>query len=300
MLPNAWPAIVFGPGHMVEKWKAEIPKVVPGAKGFIARSVADVTKFVRDWRPGDKWVLIMGYEMAKMGAGPVAIGNVPGCRRIRSFPATDEHGNVLSVRHKLRPCCPKCGNFVTLRGDDQAVKCSAVMRKITRPDGTTKDILCNEPLYQKTRYHRWQLADLTLKQFSGFFKTLICDEVHKAKGKDTDIARAFHQLTMATRYTINLTGTLSRWPFDEIASVTPLALDITQADLGADWRATSTLTLGATLGLRAVGEGVESSAQAAALTRLGCSLHQGFHLARPMSAAAASELLGRPTVRRSA
>ena len=208
MLPNAWPAIVFGPGHMVEKWKAEIPKVVPGAKGFIARSVADVTKFVRDWRPGDKWVLIMGYEMAKMGAGPVAIGNRPGCRRIHSIPNLDEHGNVLSVRHKLRPCCPKCGNFVTLRGDDQAVKCSAVMRKITRPDGSIKDILCNEPLYQKTRYHRWQLADLIHKQFPGFFKTLICDEVHKAKGKDTDIARAFHQLTMATRYTINLTGTL--------------------------------------------------------------------------------------------
>ena len=64
MLPNAWPAIVYGPGHMVEKWRAEIPKVVPGAKGFIARSLADVTRFIRDWKPGDKWVLIMGYQIA--------------------------------------------------------------------------------------------------------------------------------------------------------------------------------------------------------------------------------------------
>ncbi len=56
-------------------------------------------------------------------------------------------------------------------------------------------------------------------------------------------------LQQRVRPSLNLTGTLSRWPFDEIASVTPLALDITQADLGADWRATSTLTLGATLGL---------------------------------------------------
>jgi len=206
---NAWPAIVYGPGHMVEKWKAEIPKVVPDAKGFIANNIADVAKFIRKWQPGDKWVLIMGYEKAKLGAGPVAIGNRPGCRRLQAFRQWDEHGNVVSTQWEMRPSCPKCGAFVELRGNDQAVKCSAVKRKIVKPDGTTKDILCNEPLYQKNRYRRWQLADYIYKHApAGFFKTLICDEAHKTKGKGTDIARAFHQLTMATRYTINLTGTL--------------------------------------------------------------------------------------------
>ncbi len=92
---------------------------------------------------------------------------------------------------------------------------------------------------------------------------------------------------------------LARFPFDILKIDQSFVANLDGGEGGQELLR-SILDLGATLGLRAVGEGVESSAQAAALTRLGCSLHQGFHLARPMSAAAASELLGRPTVRRSA
>ena len=65
------------------------------------------------------------------------------------------------------------------------------------------------------------------------------------------------RLTLQQRVwpTLTLYGTVSRWPFDEIASVTPLALDITQGDLAADWRATSTLTLNGALGTLGYSDG---------------------------------------------
>jgi len=65
------------------------------------------------------------------------------------------------------------------------------------------------------------------------------------------------RLTLQQRVlpSLNLYATLSRWPFDEIASVTPLALDITQGDLAADWRATRTLTLNGTAGTLSFSDG---------------------------------------------
>ncbi len=65
------------------------------------------------------------------------------------------------------------------------------------------------------------------------------------------------RLTLQQRLlpTLNLYGTVSRWPFDEIASVTPLALDITQGDLAADWRATSAFTLNGALGTLSYSDG---------------------------------------------
>jgi EAL domain-containing protein (putative c-di-GMP-specific phosphodiesterase class I) len=47
----------------------------------------------------------------------------------------------------------------------------------------------------------------------------------------------------------------------------------------------STVTLGHNLGLTVVAEGVEDSATAAALDELGCDTAQGYHFARPLTAA---------------
>lgn len=51
------------------------------------------------------------------------------------------------------------------------------------------------------------------------------------------------------------------------------------------------VTLAHNLGLRAVGEGVETAGHLDALRDLGCDLAQGFHIARPQSAAAVADLL---------
>jgi EAL domain-containing protein (putative c-di-GMP-specific phosphodiesterase class I) len=51
------------------------------------------------------------------------------------------------------------------------------------------------------------------------------------------------------------------------------------------------INLAHTLGLVAVGEGVETSTQLEALRSLGCDLAQGYHLGRPMAAADLSTIL---------
>jgi len=53
------------------------------------------------------------------------------------------------------------------------------------------------------------------------------------------------------------------------------------------------VTLGHTLGLRVVAEGVETAAQLAQLRALGCDVVQGYYVARPQSAAALTALLDR-------
>ncbi len=50
--------------------------------------------------------------------------------------------------------------------------------------------------------------------------------------------------------------------------------------------------LGQALGLRVIGEGVETSAQAEALQRLGCDLAQGYHFGRPVEPQAIADLIG--------
>lgn len=67
------------------------------------------------------------------------------------------------------------------------------------------------------------------------------------------------------------------------------------AGLGTDEQDTAIVrtivTLGRTLGLRVVGEGIETEGQLDLLRSLGCHLGQGHHLARPMDADAMAELL---------
>jgi len=48
--------------------------------------------------------------------------------------------------------------------------------------------------------------------------------------------------------TLSVTAAGARWPFDEIAVVTPLALDVTQGDVTVEWRPRPTLSLSGTTG----------------------------------------------------
>ena len=59
----------------------------------------------------------------------------------------------------------------------------------------------------------------------------------------------------------------------------------------------SVLDLGRSLRLTTIAEGVEREEQVGALRRLGCHLGQGYHLGRPMDAAAATALLHAPSAR---
>lgn len=74
-------------------------------------------------------------------------------------------------------------------------------------------------------------------------------------------------LQQRVRPSLALAATLARWPFDEIASVTPLALDITQGELSADWRVTPSTSLFGALGLLDWSDGNAKRTWAARATR---------------------------------
>lgn len=73
--------------------------------------------------------------------------------------------------------------------------------------------------------------------------------------------------------TLGVTATVARWPFDEIASITPLALDIAQGDLALDWRPTARLALAATAGRLDWSDGNRKQTWSARATR---RLPRGF------------------------
>jgi Flp pilus assembly protein TadD len=80
-------------------------------------------------------------------------------------------------------------------------------------------------------------------------------------------------LQQRVRSSLGIAATVARWPFDEIASVTPLALDITQGELAADWRVTRRTTLVGSLGVLDWSDGNTKRTWSARATRL---LPKGF------------------------
>jgi EAL domain-containing protein (putative c-di-GMP-specific phosphodiesterase class I) len=115
---------------------------------------------------------------------------------------------------------------------------------------------------------------------------------------DTDLAveRLMELKALGVRLALDDFGTgysslsyLSRFPVDVLkmdrsfleAGATPAHSDL----------ATAVVTLGSSLGLPVVAEGIELDAQWQSLRALGCELGQGFYFARPMEGERAIEFL---------
>jgi diguanylate cyclase (GGDEF)-like protein len=79
-------------------------------------------------------------------------------------------------------------------------------------------------------------------------------------------------------------------PLDELKIDRSFVKDVA-TDHGSLALVASTAELGHTLGLRVVAEGIEDAETLNALREIGCDLAQGFHLARPMTAAALTAAL---------
>lgn len=85
-------------------------------------------------------------------------------------------------------------------------------------------------------------------------------------------------------------GRLRRMPVGQLKIDRSFMRDV-PGDEGAAAVVTAVVGLGRALGSRVVAEGVETEKQHAFLRATGCGYAQGFHLARPMSAADATALL---------
>jgi diguanylate cyclase (GGDEF)-like protein len=83
---------------------------------------------------------------------------------------------------------------------------------------------------------------------------------------------------------------LQRFPIDELKIDRSFVIDVDHGEKEGALVA-AIVTLAQRLNMQVVAEGVETLAQAAALQRLGCNLHQGYLYARPMPAGAYEALL---------
>jgi EAL domain-containing protein (putative c-di-GMP-specific phosphodiesterase class I) len=83
---------------------------------------------------------------------------------------------------------------------------------------------------------------------------------------------------------------LQRFPIDILKIAKPFVDDVA-AETGRHGLAQAILSLGGTLGVRTIAEGIEQLAQSTRLQELGCELGQGFHFSHPLPADDLARLL---------
>lgn len=186
VIPNAYPALVLCPGHMVQKWAREAEAVIPDCKGIVIDSLSALVTFAQTYVPGEKVVVVISKERAKLGAGwqPATVRRF---RRVLVTPATGEPARY--VREWVHTC-PQCGGVFTdeeglpfTKMSEKRLHCNASVNKwIGDPNdktqGELKTIPCGAPLYQMSGFRRWPLSRYIRTQLKGFFKVFIADEFH--------------------------------------------------------------------------------------------------------------------------
>ena len=130
---------------------------------------------------------------------------------------------------------------------------------------------------------------------------MIALEVSEETGTSAVSARFFAQLAESgIQFSLDDFGTgfaslesLGGWPINELKLDSSIVRPIVSS---RSFRSIvrTTIDLAHELGVKVVGEGVESAAISSELQALGCDIGQGFYLGRPMSAAAFTEWLRDP------
>ena len=130
---------------------------------------------------------------------------------------------------------------------------------------------------------------------------MIALEVSEETGTTAVSARFFAQLAeTGIQFSLDDFGTgfaslesLGGWPINELKLDSSIVRPIVRSRTFHTIVRT-TIDLAHQLGVKVVGEGVESAAISSELQALGCDIGQGFYLGRPMSAAAFTEWLRDP------
>ena len=130
---------------------------------------------------------------------------------------------------------------------------------------------------------------------------MIALEVSEETGTTAASTRFFAQLAESgVQISLDDFGTgfaslesLGGWPINELKLDSSIVRPIVSSTSFRTIVGT-TIDLAHQLGVKVVGEGVESAAISSELSALGCDIGQGFHLGRPMSAAAFTEWISDP------
>jgi len=239
------PSLVLCPPHLIAKWIREIQETAPGAFAMELRRIGDVPDFMRRVKtltPGTPAYAVVSREMAKLGSGwkPAYIKRRLVLREeVRVRDEGDGWGSHDEVRWTSEEvlACPNCGHPVCeVEGGREyghvhdpaylakrkrfCFACHAPLFQMTHLNGATRACASSFPLLgsngngngnsraKVSVTERYPIADYIARRYPGFFKLLIADEVHQAKGQSTDQGYAFGALARCCAKTLALTGTI--------------------------------------------------------------------------------------------
>jgi SNF2 family DNA or RNA helicase len=165
------------PGHLVQKWKRETEKTLPGCRCFNLnnKELGLLLDFKNNpKKPVGTEIYIIGKERAKLHYQKTSGWSV------------DRFGN---------PQCPQCGEKLEPSNPKKKPRCPR----------------CNTPIWQadRNKTHRFAKAEFIKRYLPyKFFDVLLLDECHELKGGLTAQGQAMHCLISSSKKVLALTGTL--------------------------------------------------------------------------------------------
>jgi hypothetical protein len=242
---GAYPVLVACPAHLVENWAREIRQIVPlaqvriispavhkdaedarRARAGLASGGLDCSllQFIEDWKRGllgKRPFAVISYETLKLGPGfdPVAVRRRVGGETVLGCPncgqpilmpdEEDEEDEVGRDKGGKKQQALRPATWDDLRAEPRFCQAQVLHRRWDpeREQLTWQEEPCGAPLHTWTHFRRQAAADV-LRRFPGLFGLFVGDEVHKAKGGDTDVGAAFGKAVGCCRYSLALTGTL--------------------------------------------------------------------------------------------
>jgi len=239
-LDDRYPALISCPPNLIHKWQRELAAVVPDVQAKIAYDLADLQRYITNYTPDDKLVLIVKDSTWPYGSGWESVFNhrhtLPSAdnpqtqqqlrdpyrkawltyeaarRQLRTavkrgLQGEDLHELREQVRHLRRKALGQATTYRTCAHCGQPVD----------PDDdfyTTRVSYCphcDAPLFQweRDRYGNAKMPfDIYVRdQAPDVFKLFIVDEVHRMKGQTTTRGEGFGRMSHVIGDTLTLTGT---------------------------------------------------------------------------------------------
>jgi len=160
---------------------------------------------------GKKAVAVVGFEPAKWGIG---INTTRPAYRLVTRRVWDDDKKEYLVRKMAM--CPTCGGLhdpgKVGNGKSKIHFCNHfITEPVLDDNGKIVEEIerkCNGALVEFSRERRESLSRVVQRKFKDRFKLYIIDEMHKAKGGDTEIGAMDGRLCSSIKYSLALTGTI--------------------------------------------------------------------------------------------
>ena len=223
-----WKLVIVSPAQVSQKWTREAGTVLArfgvsvhligqrrkqadgkGKWRKVAKPVLDVIRAMEEPNPS---VLVMSYETAKNGPRwehapavqrKVLTYSVEVEEPLSTYPYKQVVEKIVTKVEKVL-CCPNCGEVLCNERDGPLLTLAELGKR------KRWCIDCGAALWQQVPFAyggRVALADFLNRKYSNCYH-LILDEVHHAKGSDTDVGYASADLVAGAKKVVAMTGTI--------------------------------------------------------------------------------------------